>query len=101
MSMNIEDWRAEIDEIDGQLLRLLNRRAKLAVKVGFLKKSAGVPVCDPEREDAVLERVCRENGGPLEADGLARIFRRIIQESRRVEARAVENLPAESQEVLQ
>ena len=32
--MNIEYWRSEIDETDRELLRLLNRRARLAIKVG-------------------------------------------------------------------
>jgi len=32
--MNIQYWRTEIDEIDRTLLQLLNRRARLAMKVG-------------------------------------------------------------------
>lgn len=41
--MNIEYWRTEIDEVDRELLRLLNRRARLAIKVGALKRAAGRP----------------------------------------------------------
>ena len=47
--MGIEDWRAEIDAIDNELLRLINQRARLAMKVGSLKKSAGLPLSDPDR----------------------------------------------------
>ena len=32
--MNIEYWRNEIDDVDRELLQLLNRRARLAMKVG-------------------------------------------------------------------
>jgi chorismate mutase len=32
--MSIKDWREEIDAIDAELLRLLNMRARLAVRVG-------------------------------------------------------------------
>jgi chorismate mutase len=32
--MDIEHWRKEIDEVDLELLRLLNVRARLALKVG-------------------------------------------------------------------
>ena len=48
--MGIKEWRAEIDIIDNELLRLMNRRARLAVRVGRIKSSAGLPLADPERE---------------------------------------------------
>ncbi len=88
--MSIEDWRAEIDAIDSELLRLLNMRARLALKVGESKKAAGLSICDLVREREVIERVCRANMGPLDERAVVKIFRRIIRESRRVEARAME-----------
>ncbi len=85
--MNIEYWRAEIDEIDRELLQLLNRRARLAMKVGALKRTAGLPCCDPEREHVVLTTLQKANTGPLDQSAVAKVFRRIIVESRRVEER--------------
>ncbi len=85
--MTIEDWRAEIDAIDNELLQLMNRRAQLAVLVGALKRGAGLPLYDQEREAEVLKRACRANSGPLDAEAVTKLFRRIIRESRRVEAR--------------
>jgi chorismate mutase len=89
--MDIEHWRKEIDEIDKEILRLLNMRAKLAIKVGTLKKAADLPFCDPERERYVLGRVQDLNEGPLDQRAVGKLFRRIIRESRRVESRMVEN----------
>jgi len=89
--MDIEHWRSEIDEIDKELLRLLNMRARLAVKVGVLKKAAQLPYCDPERERYVLGRLQDLNDGPLDNRAVDKLFRRIIRESRRVECRTVEN----------
>ena len=83
--MNIEYWRSEIDEVDSELLRLLNRRARLAAKVGKLKRAAGLPLSDPERERAVLRRLQQANTGPLDQRAIGKVFRRIIHESRRVE----------------
>ncbi|MCA1556215.1 MAG: chorismate mutase [Acidobacteria bacterium] len=88
--MNIEDWRAEIDAVDRELLRLLNRRAQLGAKIGELKVAGGLPLCDPEREQYVLTRACQTNNGPLDERAVAKIFRRLIRESRRVQARAME-----------
>lgn len=95
--MNIEDWRVEIDRIDGELLRLLNLRAGLAIKVGEAKRLAGLPICDRDREREVVGRACRANEGPLDGEAVARLFRSIIRESRRVEARMVEESRATEQ----
>ena len=85
--MSIEDWRAQIDELDGELLRLLNKRAGLAAQIGALKRHAGLPLYDAARERDVLTRACRDNRGPLDESAVERIFRHVIRESRRVEAR--------------
>jgi chorismate mutase-like protein len=89
--MDIEHWRREIDEIDKEILRLLNLRASLAIKVGTLKKAADLPFCDPERERYVLGRLQELNDGPLDHDAVGKLFRRIIRESRRVESTTVSN----------
>ena len=83
--MDIENWRKEIDEIDAELLRLLNVRARLALKVGALKKAANLPFCDPDREQYVLTRLQHLNSGPLDDRAVYKLFRRIIRESRRIQ----------------
>lgn len=83
--MDIEHWRNEIDQIDAELLRLLNMRARLALKVGALKQAAHLPFCDPERERTVLQRLKDLNAGPLDERAVGKVFRRIIRESRRVQ----------------
>lgn len=88
--MSIEGWRAEIDAIDSELLRLLNMRAQLAIKVGESKKVVGLSICDREREREVIERACQANAGPLDERAIVKLFRRIIHESRSVEARVIE-----------
>lgn len=92
--MTIDYWRAEIDEIDGELLRLLNRRARLAMKVGLLKNAAGLPCCDPEREQFVLNRLQQANGGPLDNPAITRLFQSIIHESRMAETQVTEGAVA-------
>ena len=83
--MDIEHWRKEIDDIDAELLRLLNIRARLALKVGALKQASNLPFCDPDRERTVLERLREMNDGPLDERAVGKVFRRIIRESRRLE----------------
>jgi len=98
--MNIEYWRAEIDEVDRELLRLLNRRARLAAKVGRLKQAAGLPLTDPDREQVVLQQLQQANTGPLDSRAINKVFRRIIRESRQVERQLQESIAAPSSGVF-
>jgi chorismate mutase/prephenate dehydratase len=82
---SLEQWRHEIDILDAELLRLLNKRAEIASELGALKVSSGLPVYDGRRERQILARLSQTNPGPLDQDGIASIFRCIIRESRRVE----------------
>jgi chorismate mutase len=84
--MDIEHWRREIDDIDVELLRLLNMRARLALKIGALKQAADIPFLDADRERTVLQRLQEINDGPLDERAVGKVFRRIIRESRRLEA---------------
>ena len=83
--MYIDDWRSKIDDVDMEILKLLNLRADYSIRIGDIKRRNGEPIYSPEREARIIERVVRENGGPLTAGGVRRIFERIIDESRKVE----------------
>ncbi len=83
--MSIDDWRSRIDELDKQLLRLLNERAGIALKVGESKKEAGASLCDHTREREVIERMCEANEGPLDDRAIVELYRAIIHESRRIQ----------------
>lgn len=76
-------WRAEIDLIDAELLRLINRRAQIVLTIAGLKQRAGLAFYDPHRERKILARVKQINVGPMSERAITKIFRRIILESRR------------------
>lgn len=77
----VNNPRSEIDAIDSELLRLLNKRADIALRVGAVKKRDDASLCDHHREREVLTRLCRENPGPFEDQNIQNIFQRIIDES--------------------
>lgn len=87
----VAEWRQRIDQIDTQLMGLLNSRSACAVEIGRVKRALGLPIYSPEREAEILERVMRENPGPLDALAVRRVFERIIDESRRLERLAGQN----------
>jgi len=90
----LDEWRRRIDTIDEQLMRLLNSRSACAVEIGRIKRASGLPIYSPEREARILERVMRENPGPLEPTAVRRVFERIIDEARRLERLAGEGAEA-------
>ena len=63
--MDIADWRRKIDEIDRRLVALLSERAQAAHEIGKLKRDAGMPIYEPDRERHVFENTQRANQGPL------------------------------------
>jgi chorismate mutase / prephenate dehydratase len=77
--------RERIDALDLELLALLNRRMKLAIEVGELKKREGSVVFRPEREAQVIDGLKAANPGPLKNDSVAPIWREIMSASRALE----------------
>lgn len=67
--------RTAIDAIDGEMLRLLSERARLAQKVGEIKHGN---IYRPEREAQVLRRIAAMNPGPLPEATVRTIFREIM-----------------------
>ncbi|HEY6967915.1 MAG TPA: chorismate mutase [Candidatus Angelobacter sp.] len=88
----LDQRRSQIDTLDTELLRLLNQRARMAGDLAAIKKSSGLPVYDSRREQQILERICQENSGPLDSQGLISIFRCIIRESRKIEESSMRRL---------
>ena len=74
-SQELARLREEIDAIDGELLRLINDRARLAHRIGEIKQGN---IYRPEREAQVLRRVAERNPGPLSAEAAQRIVREVM-----------------------
>ncbi|HMH15546.1 MAG TPA: chorismate mutase [Edaphobacter sp.] len=85
--MDISDWRKKIDELDEQIVRLINLRAEAAQAIGELKKTAELPVYEPQREQAVFEHVRTVNPGPLDDAELLHVYERIIDVMRTLQRR--------------
>ena len=77
--------------MDEQLVALLNMRAICAIEIGRIKRREAIPVYQPEREAEVGRHVRAVNtrlGGPLSGESIGRLFERIIDEARQLEASA-------------
>jgi chorismate mutase len=88
----LEQWRSEIDQVDGELLCLLNRRAVIASEIAVIKVASGLPALDATREEQVLSRIAAQNGGPLDQQSVRAIFSSIIHETRRLGTERMQQL---------
>ncbi|MCM8594386.1 prephenate dehydratase [Accumulibacter sp.] len=72
--------RQKIDRVDGQLLELLNERARHAQEVGRIKARYGEAGFSyrPEREAQVLQRIREINRGPLSSESVTWFFREVM-----------------------
>ncbi|MEG1774743.1 MAG: chorismate mutase [Oscillospiraceae bacterium] len=55
--MDLQELRAEVDRVDGELISLILRRKTLVTQVAEYKKDNQIPVFAPQREQEVLDRL--------------------------------------------
>jgi chorismate mutase len=75
----MQELRAKISDNDREIVRALNRRLDLVLRIKRYKESRGLEFVDRSREEWMLRDLARANRGPLSADGLRRIFEDIFE----------------------
>ncbi|MCL2100279.1 MAG: chorismate mutase [Fibromonadales bacterium] len=85
MTPEIESLRQKLDLIEDKLIALLNERAEHVLEIGKIKHEKKLPVTDIKREEEILSRIAQKNPGPMSNEFLIDIFRKIIDESVRME----------------
>lgn len=73
--------RKRIDEINGEMERLLLERMELAAEIGKTKRTMGKPTFDPAREQEILTRF-RKNAPPRLANYVVKFFQELMLMSR-------------------
>jgi len=76
--MALNKLRKGIDGVDKKILELLNKRTKLILEIGRLKKKKGMGVYVPYREKDVYNKLLKENKGPLSAKSIRAIYREVM-----------------------
>jgi chorismate mutase/prephenate dehydratase len=79
--------REQIDRLDAKILTLVNRRARLASRIGHAKCQDGASAYIPSREQQIFARLATLNQGPLANEAIQAIYREIISASRALEQR--------------
>jgi len=79
--MSLEELRKRIDELDHQLVKLLNERARVVVEIGKLKNKTDKPIYSPDREKEIFAKIAEANEGPLPDKCLVAIWRELMSGS--------------------
>ena len=81
----VSELRERVDEVDRELIRALNERARIVQEIMALKAQAGAPVYDPKREEEILQKVVELNSGPIYDSSMRDIFELILHRIRDLE----------------
>jgi chorismate mutase/prephenate dehydratase len=74
MSDEVARFRAEIGEVDRELLEAVNRRLELVRDLKRYKEEHGIAFVDAAREAELLDERARQNPGPLSEAGVRAFF---------------------------
>lgn len=82
-SLELTEYRDQINEIDDQILALLQKRAEISKKIGAVKSETGIAqVYVPHRQKQVILRLMARNDGKFPEAALESIWTEILSASR-------------------
>ncbi|WP_254862718.1 chorismate mutase [Halovivax gelatinilyticus] len=85
--MSLDELRAEIEEIDRELVQLIARRTYVADTIARVKDQEGLPTTDEAQEARVMDRA-GENADRFDVDSnLVKAIFRLLIELNKVEQR--------------
>jgi chorismate mutase len=79
----VVEFRDRIGEADRALLAAVNRRLELVRALHDFKQAEGIPLRDSDREQQLVVELQAGNPGPLSDQGVAELFRHVLELTRR------------------
>lgn len=83
--MELEECRREIDVLDRDLTKILERRMQVVAEVAAYKKEHHMEIYDPRRERQVLDKIANLTVQKELLPYLRRIYQCIMDESKKYE----------------
>ena len=79
----IQELRGQISDNDRAIVKALNKRLELVMRIKRYKDEHGIAFLDPQQEEHVLRDLARANRGPLSQDGLRALYQEILDLTKR------------------
>lgn len=84
----LDEIRVEIDQIDTELKKLMDRRFEISKKVGENKKITGKAVYDEKREKLILDAI-KNDSTLINAEQVAKLYEKLMQISCEIQDKIV------------
>lgn len=81
--MKINEIRAQIDEIDDQIVDLFSKRLQLCKIIGDLKRTNNLPVFNELREQEILNKVSKKDSD--NAEYIRQLYNEIFKICRKIQ----------------
>jgi len=89
-----EELRDRIIAVDDEIIKLIGERRDLALEIGRIKESLGLPILDPAREARVVRRVAERSRALGVDEELTRdVIWRIISSARQTQGEPGSSAP--------
>lgn len=82
----MKEIRKQIDTIDKNIIKLLGKRLKLAVKISKFKEKKGLPILDKKREAEMIEefeKIAKKER--VDPKFIKKLWEDIFKESRKIQ----------------
>jgi len=79
--MDLDKVRNGINQIDGEMLKLLKKRMELAIQAGKFKKK----IEDPTREKEILDKIGNSSTGIIDPKFSKALYQKIFEESKKLQ----------------
>lgn len=90
MFVDLQESRNQIDEIDGQIVDLFEKRMLVASNVADYKMATGKPVFDKDRENDKIEKLVDMTADSFNKKCVAELFTQIMAMSRKLQYKKLE-----------
>lgn len=82
---DLKKYRERIDSLDKEIVALFIERMDIVTGIADYKKKNGLPVYDPDREKAVIEKVKNYTSEESMKEPVAKLFQSIMDISKEIQ----------------
>ena len=82
---NMKTKREQINKIDQELIKLLEKRFQLSKEIGEYKKQNNLPVEDKKREQEIIEKIKNQTTCKEQREIIIETFEFIINKSKKIQ----------------
>ena len=90
MTKNLEDLRLEILDLDFRLVKILEKRAKISTKIGYIKTKENLKINVKSKEDEILNSLKKANKN-LDQKYIEEIYEIIFHYSKKLQNSLAKN----------